>query len=219
MCGGIQGSRQAQGTVDISKPLHKEAAFVVDAGVVRTANRFKPSQAKNFGGRVEERFCQLAAILAIKEPEKSGLVSIALIVCAVDDSGDPANRLAVAPGKKRMDFPVKAIEWGFRREILYRYFPEREERTPGAFHEVLRVAFQRAFLLSEFCKSKWNELIGIISPNSDRSTRLFCKRYSASAPKRTGRRVIFGASDVQSARDDLAPERLPCGIQARDRVG
>jgi hypothetical protein len=89
----------------IFEALREEAAFVVDAGIVGTANRFEPSRAKNFGGRVKERLCELAIILAIKEPEKSGPVSIVFIVCAVDDSGDPANRLAVAPGKKRVISP------------------------------------------------------------------------------------------------------------------
>ena len=93
--------------------LHKEAAFVVDAGIVGTAERFHPSRAKNFGGRVKERFCKLAVILAIKEPEKAGLVAVAFIMCTINDRSDSSHRLPVPPGKERVNLPIKAIERGF----------------------------------------------------------------------------------------------------------
>jgi hypothetical protein len=58
----------------------------------------------------KERFCQPAIILAIKEAEKAGFISIALIVRAINDRGDPSYRPAIPPGKERMNLSVEAIE-------------------------------------------------------------------------------------------------------------
>ena len=85
------------------EPFHQQSAFIIDTGIVRTTKALPIARPQDRASRIEKRPGQLEVILAVEETEETGPIVITLVVRVIDDGRNPPDRLALAPGKKRIN--------------------------------------------------------------------------------------------------------------------
>ena len=83
--------------------FYQQSAFIIDTGIVRTTKALPIARPQDRASRIEKRSRQLQVILAVEETEEPCPIAIALVVRVIDDGRNPPDRLAPAPGNKRIN--------------------------------------------------------------------------------------------------------------------
>ena len=92
------------------KPRDEHSAFVIRGRIHRAAHGVEPAGAEPCFGRREECVRDFLIVRAFKESEKPDAVGVKLVVRAILDGGDAADRLSVSQREKELPVGL-AIEW------------------------------------------------------------------------------------------------------------
>jgi hypothetical protein len=98
--------------------LHKQTAFIVYLGLYGPRSASSPRDRRTSATVLKSASASPLSFSQSKKPKKPGLITIALIVYAINDCSDPSYRPAIPPRKERMNLSVEAIKRGcFLRDI------------------------------------------------------------------------------------------------------
>ena len=118
--------------------LSQHPTLVVNAGIIRPADPVHPRRTQSLLDLPEQCGRRGRIVLTFEESKKSGLVRIPLVVGAVDNRRNSADRTSVAAGNEGLDFSVPEMKCRFRGKILRNATGKRRNECRIRSVQVLR---------------------------------------------------------------------------------